>query len=289
MSNVTVAFEVGATLGEGALWDWRSDRLLSVDIPAGHVLISDPADGSTRELRAGQPVSAALLHDDTQLLLAVRDGFTFADVATGELGELVAVEADVPENRMNDAACDAHGRCFAGTMAVDGTRGAGALYRLDPDLSVHNVADDISISNGIGWSPAGDVMYYVDTGTPAIDAFSYDERTGEASERRRLTDTDPMWGAPDGLTMDAEGGIWVAFWGGGAVRRFGPGGALEAVLELPAVRPTKPAFGGAGLERMYVTTARLDDRAAAVGDLGGAILTLDPGVRGTRANAFGSR
>jgi sugar lactone lactonase YvrE len=129
----------------------------------------------------------------------------------------------------------------------------------------------------------------VDTGTPAIDAFSYDERTGEASERRRLTDTDPAWGAPDGLTMDAEGGIWVAFWGGGAVRRFGPGGALEAVLELPAARPTKPAFGGAGLERMYVTTARLDDPAAAPRDLGGTILALDPGVRGTRANPFGPR
>ena len=233
MTNVTVAFEVGAMLGEGALWDWRSDRLLSVDVLAGRVLISDPADGSTRELRIGQPVSAALLHDDTRLLLAVRDGFAFADVETGELGELVPVEADVPENRMNDAACDARGRCFAGTMAYDTTRGAGALYRLDPDLSVHTVADGISVSNGIGWSPEGDVMYYVDTGMPAIDAFSYDERTGEASERRRLADTDPAWGAPDGLTMDAEGGIWVAFWGGGAVRRFGPGGALEAVLEQP--------------------------------------------------------
>jgi sugar lactone lactonase YvrE len=289
VTNVTLGFDVGATLGEAALWDWRSDRLLSVDVLAGRVLISDPADGSTRELRIGQPVSAALLHGDTQLLLAVRDGFTFADVDTGELGELVPVEADVPENRMNDAACDARGRCFAGTMAYDTTPGAGALYRLDPDLSVHTVADGISVSNGIGWSPAGEVMYYVDTGTPAIDAFSYDERTGEASERRRLTDTDPAWGAPDGLTMDAEGGIWVAFWGGGAVRRFGPSGALEAVLELPAARPTKPAFGGADLARMYVTTARLDDRAAASGDLGGAILTLDPGVRGPRANPFGSR
>ena len=155
MSNVTVAFEVGASLGEGALWDWRSDRLLSVDIPAGRVLISDPADGSTRELRIGRPVGAALLHDDRRLLLGACDGFTSAGVETGELGELVPVEADLPENRMNDAACDARGRCFAGTMALDRRPGAGALYRLDPDLSVHTVADGISVSNGIGWSPAG--------------------------------------------------------------------------------------------------------------------------------------
>jgi sugar lactone lactonase YvrE len=287
MSSAELAFDVGATLGEGALWDWRHDRLLSVDIPAGRVLVGDPADGSTRELQVGQPVSAALLNGDDRLLLAIRDGFTFMELSTGELGEAVPVEADVPENRMNDAACDARGRCFAGTMALDTTPGAGSLYRLDPDLTLHTVLEGVSISNGIGWSPAGDVMFYVDTGTPAIDAFSYDERTGEATERRRLTDTDPAWGAPDGLTMDAEGGIWVAFWDGRAVRRFGPTGELEAVLEVPAARPTKPAFGGPELADLYVTTAQLDDPAAAPDDLGGAIFVLEAGVRGVPANRFG--
>lgn len=289
MSPARVGFDVGATLGEGALWDWRHDRLVSVDIPAGSVLVSDPTDGTTREIQVGQPVSAALLHGTDHLLLAVRDGFTFLDLETGALGELVPVEADVPQNRMNDAACDARGRCFAGTMAFDSTPCAGALYRLDPDLSVHTVLEEVSISNGVGWSPAGDTMYYVDTPTLGIDAFSYEERAGVPAERRRLADTDPDWGVPDGLTVDVEGGIWVAFWDGAAVRRFGPDGTLEAVVELPAARPTKPAFAGPELDVMYVTTARLDDPAAASDDLGGAILVLEPGVRGMRAHPFGSR
>ncbi len=286
MTDVRVAFDVGAELGEGALWDWRHDRLVSVDIPAGRLLVSDPSDGSTREIAVGQPVSAALLKGETELLLAVRDGFTTVDLDSGALGEPLPVEADVTGNRMNDAAVDARGRCFAGTMAFDTRPGAGSLYRLDPDLSVHVILEDVSISNGIGWSPAGDVMYFIDTSTNRVDAFSYDERTGVPSERRTLVDTDPGWGSPDGLTMDAEGGIWVAFWDGGAVRRFGAGGELDAVVELPAARATKPAFAGPQLATMYVTTARLDEPDPR--DAGGAILVAEPGVRGVRANRFGA-
>jgi len=281
-----IAFDVGAELGEGALWDWRHGALVSVDITAGQVLVNDPADGSSRRIEIGQPVGAAMLEAEHGLLLAVRDGFVSLDLRNGELGELTPVEADNPANRMNDGACDRHGRAFAGTMAFDTTPGAGALYRLDPDLAVHTVFTDLSISNGIGWSPAGDVMYHVDTPTCRIDAYSYDERTGTPSEGRPLANTDPAWGDPDGLTVDAEGGVWVAFWDGAAVRRFSPAGGVDETIELPAARPTRPAFGGSDLARLYVTSARLDPGAELDGDLGGAIFAFDVGVRGERANAF---
>jgi sugar lactone lactonase YvrE len=281
-----IAFNAGANLGEGALWDWRHGTLVSVDITAGQLLVNDPSDGSSRRIEIGQPVGAAMLDADHSLLLAVRDGFVSLDLRTGELSELIPVEADNPANRMNDGACDRRGRAFAGTMAFDETTGAGALYRLDPDLAVHTIFRDVSISNGVDWSPGGDVMYHVDTPTRRIDAYSYDERTGTPSEGRPLAHTDPTWGWPDGLTVDAEGGIWVAFWDGAAVRRFSPVGGVDETIELPAARPTRPAFGGPDLNRLYVTTARLDPRAERDGDLGGAIFALDVGVRGERANVF---
>jgi sugar lactone lactonase YvrE len=269
-----VGFDVRTGLGEGALWDWRGGALISVDILAGRVLVSDPSDGSTRSIEVGQPVSAAMLRGDRELLLAVRDGFKSLDLATDAVTELVEVEADRAGNRMNDGACDARGRCLAGTMAFDTSPGAGTLYRLDPDLSVHALVGGLSISNGIGWSPSGELMYHVDTPTLGVDAYDYDEATGLPSARRRLVDADPAWGSPDGLAVDAEGGIWVAFWDGAAVRRFDPAGAVTATIELSVARPTKPAFGGADLDRLYVTTAA------------GPILVAEPGVRGLRANVF---
>jgi sugar lactone lactonase YvrE len=269
-----IAFDVRAGLGEGALWDWRGGVLISVDILGGRVLVSDPSDGSTRSVEVAQPVSAAMLRGEHDLLLAVRDGFMSLDLATDAAAGLVEIEADRPVNRMNDGACDARGRCFAGTMAVDRSPGAGTLYRLDPDLSVHAVVDGLSISNGIGWCPAGRLMYHVDTPTLGIDAYDFDEATGLPSGRRRLVDTDRAWGSPDGLAVDAEGGIWVAFWDGSAVRRFDPAGELTAAIELPVARPTRPAFGGADLGQLFVTTA------------GGPIFVLEPGVRGRRANVF---
>jgi sugar lactone lactonase YvrE len=275
-----LAFDVQAELGEGALWDWRHGLLVSVDVLAGRLLLSDPGDGTTRTIDVGQPVSAALLRGHDQLLLAVRDGFASMELNGGAVSPLVAVEADLPGNRMNDGACDARGRCFAGTMAFDKTPGAGALYRLDSDLSVHRILDGIGISNGIGWSPDGERMYHVDTLTGGVDEYDYDPSTGEPAGRRRLVDAEPGWGRPDGLAVDVEGGIWVAFWDGWAVRRFERTGALSEVIELPVARPTRPAFGGPRLDRLYVTTARDS------GGVGGAILAVEPGVRGLPANVF---
>jgi sugar lactone lactonase YvrE len=277
-----VAFAVGAELGEGALWDWRHGLLVSVDIPAGRVLLSDPRAGSTRAIEIGQPVGAAMLQGEDQLLLAVRDGFCSVDLATGARSELVPVEADDPTRRMNDAACDPGGRCFAGTMADAGSDPTGTLYRLDPDLSVHVVDSALKLPNGLGWSPAGDAMYHVDSRSFAVDVLDFDNQTGATSNRRRLVHTDPDWGLPDGMAVDAEGGIWVAFWDGAELRRFDAAGGLTEEVELPVDRPTRPAFGGGALDRLYVTTAKRDGR-------GGDILVLDPGVRGLPAPVFRPR
>ena len=281
-----VAFDVRAGLGEGALWDWRRGALGSVDILAGRLLVGDPADGSTREIAVGQPVGAALLQHEDELLLAVRDGFAWVDLRDDSLTDGPRVEADEPGMRMNDAACDAAGRCFAGTMEFDGSGRPGTLYRLDPDLSVRPVLGGFGVSNGIGWSLSGESMYHIDSHRHRVDVHDYDASSGTPSNGRPLVRTDADWGLPDGLTVDAEGGIWVCFWDGAALRRFAPDGALTDQLDFPAARPTRPAFGGPDLDRLYVTSATLDSDGS---DPGGAVFVAELGVRGLPAPAFTPR
>ena len=274
------AFDVQAELGEGALWDWRHGLLVSVDLLSGRLLLSDPGDGTTRAIDVGQPVSAALLRAHDQLLLAVRDGFASVELTGGAVSPLVAVEADLPDNRMNDGSCDRAGRFYAGTMAADESPAAGSLYRLDPDLQLTRLFDGVGISNGIGWSPDEKRMYYVDSLAYRVDVMDYDPATGEIGPRRPLAALGHGDVVPDGLTVDAEGCIWVAVWGGGAVQRYRPDGRLKQIIKLPAAHVTSCAFGGAGLDVLYISTA------AGPGTSAGALFACRPGVTGQECHPF---
>ena len=147
---------------------------------------------------------------------------------------LAAVEADVPTNRMNDGKCDPAGRFWAGTMAFDEqTRGAGALYRLDPDLHVSRVVDGVNLSNGLDWSLDGRQMYYIDSPTHGVDVFDFEPNDGSLSARRRLITIAAGEGLPDGMTVDAEGGLWIALHGSGSIRRYTPDGRVDRVVHVP--------------------------------------------------------
>ncbi len=156
---------------------------------------------------------------------------------------------------MNDAVCDPLGRFWAGTLADDHHAGGGALYRLDPDGRTDLVLDGLTIPNGLGWSPDGETMYLVDSGPRLILTFGYDQRAGTLSGMRVLVGVEEGAGAPDGLTVDADGDLWVAIYGGGQVRRYSPTGRLLETLTVPAVQSTSCAFGGADLSTLYVTSA----------------------------------
>ena len=188
-------------------------------------------------------------------MLAAGPGFLFVD-DDGSVRELAQPEAGRTDVRMNDGACDPQGRFWAGTMAYDESPGAGALYRLELDGSCTTVLTGLTISNGIGWSPDGSTMYLNDSGTGCVDAFRFDGATGAISDRRTLVRSDQPGVVPDGLTVDEEGGIWVALWGGGAVNRYAPDGSLLASVELPVERPTSCAFGGPDRATLFITTAR---------------------------------
>jgi sugar lactone lactonase YvrE len=267
------------TLGEGPVWDDRDQSLYWVDIPESRVHRM-AADGSLSSWDTGQPVGTVVPRASGGLVVAVRDGFLALDPASGTLTTLAEVEKDRPENRMNDGACDRAGRFYAGTMASDESPGAGALYRLDPDLSVTTLFTGVGTSNGIGWSPDDRLMYYVDSQVHRVDVLDYDPATGQIGGRRPFKAVGEGDVVPDGLTVDADGGVWVAVWGGYALLHHDSEGQLIETVELPAAQVTSCVFGGPDLDRLYITTA------AGPGESAGALFVCEPGVTGQPSHPF---
>lgn len=286
--EVDVVLDARATLGEGPTWDPDSRSLFWVDILRNLIHRFDPATGEDVAFDAGRPVGALALRVSGGLVLALEDGIALAS-ASGDRVELVApVGEDDPATRFNDGKCDPAGRFWAGTMAYDEAPGAGALYRFDPDHRVERMLTGVSISNGLAWSLDQRMMYYIDSPTQAVDAFDYDQETGTIDRRRRVVEIPKAMGIPDGMTIDAEGGLWVALWGGWAVHRYRPDGRLDRVVEVPAAHVTSCAFGGPALDDLFVTSAQdgLDEAALAAQPHAGAVFRCRPGVAGVPAHRF---
>jgi sugar lactone lactonase YvrE len=285
--RVRVALHARDELGEGPFWDERTGELLRVDIARGRIHAWRPATGAvaTREF-AGEVSAVVPRAHAPGWVLAAGHGLLLHD--GDEQLTLAVAERDRPANRFNDCKCDPQGRLWAGTMSKQRTPGTAALYRLAPGGELERVIAATTISNGLGWSPDGERMYFVDSTTQRIDVLDFDGASGQVADRRALVEVDPRDGLPDGLAVDAEGGIWVCLFGGGALRRYGPDGTLEAAIPLPVTNPTSPAFGGPDLRTLYVTSARhrLSLGRLAVEPLAGAVLALDPGVRGLPGNRY---
>jgi len=277
---VDVVLDATARLGEGPVWDARTSTLRWVDIEAGQVHRFDPASGTDTFFEVGETVGTVAVRAAGGLVCATASGLYTCLDDGGQRTRLHEVDTDPPGGRCNDGKADPWGRFWAGTMLA-GTDGAGALYRLDPDHSLHTVLTGVGVSNGLGWSPDGTTMYYVDTLTGGVDAFDHDPSSGAVTARRRLIDVDRGW--PDGLTVDAEGCLWVALWDGWGVRRYAPDGRLLTTVEVPAQRVTSCAFGGSTL---YITTARIGVRDFTDQPSAGALFACEPGVAGLPAGEW---
>jgi sugar lactone lactonase YvrE len=289
--DATLALDARADLLEGPVWDARRRCLYFVDIMAGRVHGFDPATKTHRTHDLGATlgsVGAVALGQRDDLILAARDGFVRLDASTGGLSTIAAVEADRPRNRMNDGACDPAGRFWAGTMSLDETPGAGALYCLEPSGVLRVMAAGATISNGIDWSADARTMYYIDSPTRRIDLFDFDLASGAISNRRTFVRIPDEHGIPDGLTLDAEGYVWAALWRGSAVHRYAPDGTLAAVVRVPTSCPTACAFGGPDLRDLFITTAAIDltDRERAEQPLAGGLFICRPGATGRAPNRF---
>ncbi len=287
-NQVDVAVDIHAEVGEGPHWDAATQSLWFVDLTGGTVCRYDRVSGTVTTFSVGQEVGAVLPRRAGGLVLAVRDGIASAS-ETGDGFRLdVPVERDNRGNRMNDAKCDPVGRLFAGTTAFDFATGAGALYRIDLDWSCEAVVRGVTTSNGTAWAPDGTLMYFIDSATQAVDVFDYDVSTGSCSERRRLVTIEPGDGIPDGMTVDAEGNLWVACFGSGAVRCYAPSGKQVGEITFPVSQVTSCAFGGSDWSELFVTSARyrLSAEQLTAEPLAGATFVCRPGVVGIPASSF---
>ncbi|GAA2003620.1 SMP-30/gluconolactonase/LRE family protein [Nakamurella flavida] len=267
--------------GEGPAWSPTWGGLRWVDMLAGDILTLGD-DGTVHRRQVGTVAAVIRPRTAGGAIIAVERGFALED-DEGHLTALPEVFGD-PTIRMNEGGCDPDGRFYCGTMAYDQRPGAAQLYRLDPDGSIRTVLTDLTISNGLEWSPDGSLAYFDDTPTGRVALFDYETAAG-LTNRRTFVEIDPDDGHPDGLTVDSEGGVWVALFGGGAVRRYLPDGTLDAVLEVPARQVTACTFGGPDLDQLFITTSR-ENLEPDDDPLAGSLFRASVGVRGLPLRPF---
>jgi sugar lactone lactonase YvrE len=280
--------DVTAVLGEGPYWRPEDDALLWVDIPRAQLHMTRVQFGETITIELDE-VSAAFPAVGGGILTTGGHRLTLRAARPGEgwAGRTIAEASATDGVRFNDAAVDPAGRVWVGSMHTDEKEPLGTLYRLDTGGTLTPVVKGVTVSNGIGWSPDGTRMYYNDSPMRRIEMFDYDQATGQAFQRRMFADLSRADGFPDGLTVDADGHVWVAMFAGGTLRRFTPAGHQDAVLPLPVSQPTSCAFGGPGLADLFVTTAYRDlsEAQRAAEPLAGRLLRLRPGPVGLPSSA----
>ncbi|MDP1730499.1 MAG: SMP-30/gluconolactonase/LRE family protein [Devosia sp.] len=295
---VSIAVACANVLGEGACWDAAGGRLWWVDVPLPSRLHRlDPASGAVHHHDMPEMITGIrATKDGNGLIVACHSGISRFDFSSGRLTHLLDPEPQKPYNRSNDAGTDARGRFWFGTMqnniapngaGIDLVSAAGTLFRLDPDMKLTAAESGIWISNTICWSPDNRTMYFCDTASGVISAYDFDLDDGVITNKRPFAGFDR--GVPDGSCVDADGCLWNARWDGGCVVRFTPDGKVDTVVELPVAKATSCAFGGPGLEDLYVTTARygMSEGDLAAAPDSGHLFVCRPGAKGLVAPAFG--
>lgn len=288
MNTPECVWNARAALGEGPLWSVRENALYWVDI-LGHRLHRYSISDEQRTWQFDEEVSAIAERAEVPgLLLTRRHGFACFNPATEEMTPLTQAETGMPENRFNDGKCDRMGRFWAGTMDFACKKPTGSLYRLDPDLRCTRMDSDYIVTNGPAWSADYKTMYHNDSVNGRVFAFDFDLERGELSNKRLFLQFSPEEGSPDGMTTDAEGGLWIAHWGASKVTRHAPDGKVTRAITLPCSQITSCAFGGPALTTMFITTAAdgLSPQQLEREPLAGGLFALDLDIAGVPANQF---
>jgi len=260
-----------------------------VDIEGQRVHRYEPETNTERSWEIGQRVGTVVPRESGGLVIAGDHGMYFLDEATGALTHLVDPEQDVPDNRFNDGKCSPDGRFFAGTISLVKKIGSEKLYRLDPDLTLHEAFGPVTNSNGIAWSADGKTVFYIDTPRKEVLAFDYEE-DGRLRNLRSVISTAHLDSSPDGMTIDAEGKLWTAQWGGNCVARWDPQtGQLIGKVNVPAPHVTSVSFGGKHLDMLLITTAKHGMTAEQKSQFpqSGDLFMAKPGVKGVLMEKFG--
>ena len=277
-----------ATLGEGPVWSAREQALYWVDI-LGKRLYRHALDGTQRSWQFDEEITSAAEREQAPgLIVTLRHGFAFFDPATERLERLAQPEAHLPGNRFNDGKCDSAGRYWAGTVEFGCQQPLGSLYCLSPDLDCVRMDTDYVVTNGPAWSLDGGTMYYNDSDKGHVYAFDFDAARGTLANKRVFLRFGPEDGSPDGMTTDAEGGLWIAQWGARKLTRRDAQGKVMQTIDLPCSHVTSCAFGGPDLKTLYITTARvgLSEQRLEDEPLAGGLFAVELDVAGLPANRF---
>lgn len=287
--EASLVLDTKSMLGEGSIWHPKEKKLYWIDIEGKLLHIYDPVSKEDKTFPVGARIGTVVPVKGGGMLVALQNGIHKMDTKTGRLSFFTNPLPDTTNLRFNDGKCDPAGRFWVGTLAMDSRRRGAVLYRVDKDKTVHQVLDSVSISNGIVWTADKKTMYYNDTPTGTIQAFDYNVETGEISNRRVAVVIPKGIGSPDGMTIDADGNLWVALWGGGIVGKFNPiTGELLQKVKVPAQNVSSCAFGGKNLETLYITTARAwvkEDKLKEF-PLSGGLFSVKPGVHGVAAEFY---
>ncbi len=244
-------------LGEGPLWDPRDDLLYWVDILGCRIRCLDPATGEIKNWSVPEMIGCLALRESGGAVVALQSGFYFFDFETGEVTPIVNPEPGEERTRFNDGKVDRQGRFLAGSMNMNGIKdglGLGSLYRLNTDLSLDVLRDDVVLSNGPCFSPDGGTFYFADTAHRTIWAYDYDGDSGALSNMRTFVELEPLGAVPDGATVDADGCLWSTLVTPGQIGCFSPDGELVRRIDLPTDHPSSVMFGGPNLDVLYVTS-----------------------------------
>ena len=287
-AEVTCVLDARAELGECPVWAVEEQALYWVDIRAPALHRLDPDSGATRTWPMPSRIGSFGLRESGGAVVALEDGFHLLDLDTGRL-EFAAGPERVPGTRFNDGKVSPDGRFFAGTMDEEMlSRPIATLFRLDPDLSLHPVVENLIVSNGLAWTADARTMYHSDSKGPVVWAYDYDPGSGAVSHRREVARPTEEIGRPDGAATDEQGYYWSAGISAGVLNRWSPDGRLERSIPLPCSNPTAPCFGGRDMRTIFVTSLRHDlpPEVLAAKPLSGGIFAVRVDVPGVPISRF---
>lgn len=285
-----VVVEHTCLLGEGPVWDATQKVICWIDILNGKIHEYSPEKKIHKTIPVQQMIGTIAVCKDGNFIAALQNGFAFINRQSGEIKMINDPENHLPNNRFNDGKCDPAGRFWAGTMSLTDEPDKGNLYSLEKDGRIKKQISNVSISNGIAWSIDETILYYIDTPTFEIVAYNYEKSTGLISNKRVIIKIDKEEGAPDGMTIDTEGMLWIAHWDGWQVTRWNPATSQKLLaIKLPVARVTSCTFGGDNLEDLYITSAKvgLSEAALKMQPLAGSLFIIPAcGYKGILAFEF---
>lgn len=286
---VEVAYKASALLGEGAIWNHKTQELYWIDIEGKSLNIFNPEKNSNKIIDVPSRIGTVVPSENGNPIIALEDGIHQLDLKTKKTMVFADMSDVLVGKRLNDGKCDPSGRLWVGSMHMEQKEGEAKLYEINSQGDVKMKIDSVTISNGIVWTKDKKTMYYIDTPTSEIKAYDYDDITSTITNQRIAVKIPESLGYPDGMTIDNEDMVWVGMWNGNAVIRFNPKtGEILKKIEVPAHNVTSCAFGGKNLDTLYITSATVDmtEEEKEKYPLSGSVFKIKTDVKGVKSNFF---